>query len=75
MKKFRNISEKVVGMSLFFLGIFMMIYSGTEAGQADALARAEYLPSSTALVTSWYFHVFVSFMGMMLYCFSVVTEE
>ena len=75
MKKLRSILEKVVGMSLFFLGIFMMIYSGTEAGQADALARAEHLPSSTALVTSWWFHVSISFMGMMLYCFSVVTEE
>ena len=75
MKKFRNILEKVVGMSLFFLGFILMIYVGTEAGQADALARAEYLPSSTALVTSMWFHVSISFMGMMLYCFSVVTEE
>lgn len=75
MKKFRNTLEKVVGACLFLCGIFLMSYTGTEAGQADALARAEALPSSTALATSFWFHVSISFMGMVLYCFSVVTEE
>tara|TARA_B100001123_G_C14331032_1_gene639159 strand:+ start:142 stop:366 length:225 start_codon:yes stop_codon:yes gene_type:complete len=74
MKKFHHICVKAIGLIMFFLGIFMMFYVGTDAGQADALLRAEALPSSTALATSFWYPVLLSAGGMLLYCSSVLSE-
>jgi len=66
---------KVIALFIFFLGFFMLWYSGTRPGIVELEFRRDMLPSQTAAIESGFIPALVSLCGMIMYFLCVLKEK